>query len=289
MLLFVALVSTSFSVGVRISPFLDPVALTFVRFVLAAIVFAGVCIVKGVKLRWPTMQNAFRYAWLALLLVLYFTTMFEALRLASAFSVGVVFTFAPLFTAVVSRLFLKQELTVAQWIALLMAGLGSLWVVSGAQWHQLLSMEFGPGERVFIVGTVAYASYAPSVRLLHRGETLLSLTFWTTVFGACMLAVVGFSALRDTAWSGLDGGVWLGIAHLVVACTVITFYLIQYASLHLPSAKVMAYVYLTPVCVAVYEALLGAAWPEMPVWAGVALILASMFALQVLLRDPMTE
>lgn len=289
MLLFVALVSSSFSVGMRISPFLDPIALTFVRFVLAATVFAGVCVLGGVKLKWPIGRKLLRYTWLAFLLVIYFTTMFEALRRSSAFSIGVVFTFAPLFTAVVSRVLLKQRLSGAQWIALLLAGFGSLWVVSGAQLHQLLALNFGPGERIFLVGTVAYASYAPSVRLLHDGETLLSLTFWTTFFGAAMLGIYGYSALQNAAWSSLDAGVWQGIAHLVVACTVITFYLIQFASLHLPSAKVMAYVYLTPVCVAVYEALLGAAWPEASVWAGVALILAAMAALQVLLRDPVTE
>ncbi len=286
MLLFVALVSTSFTVGVRISPALDPVALTFVRFFFAAFVFAGICVVGKVTIRWPRLQDLIRYAWLAFLLVLYFTTMFEALRLASAFSVGVVFTFAPLFTAIVSRVFLGQRLSVAQWSALVVAGLGSLWVVSGANWQQLLQLNFGPGEQIFLIGTAAYASYAPSVRYLHQGESLLSLTFWTTILGAVMLGVYGYSALSSAAWTTLGAPVWLGIAHLVVACTVITFYLIQYASLHLPSAKVMAYVYLTPVCVALYEALLGNGWPEMPVWFGVLLIVIAMLTLQLFLREP---
>lgn len=285
MLLFVALVSTSFTVGARISPLLDPVALTFVRFALAAMVFAVICILGRAKLRLPNFRDGLRYGWLALLLVVYFTTMFEALRLSSAFSVGIVFTFAPLFTAVVSLVVLQQRLSIAQWLALLLAGLGSLWVVSGANWQQLMSISFGPGEQIFIFGTLAYASYAPSVRLLNNGENLLSLTLWTTIFGALMLVVYGFKTIQAVQWSELEFNVWLGIIHLVVACTVVTFYLIQYASLRLPSAKVMAYVYLTPVCVAVYEAMLGAEWPVASVWAGVVLVLVAMLMLQLVLRD----
>lgn len=280
MILFVVLVSTSFSVGSRITHALDPLALTFVRFVMACVVFALICVVAKVKLRFPTWGDSLRYAWLAFLLVLFFTTMFEGLRRSSAFSIGVVFTLAPLFTAAISWLVLKQRLAFGQWISLLLAGLGSLWVVSGADIQQLHLLDFGDGERVFFWGTLAYASYAPSVRLLNRGESLVFLTFWTTLYAAIMLGVYSLPVLLSVSWASVAYPVWLGIAHLVIACTAVTFYLIQYASLKLPSAKVMAYVYVSPICVSVYEALMGGSWPALAVWQGVALMVLAMVYLQ---------
>ena len=61
-----------------------------------------------------------------------------------------------------------------------------------------------------------------------------------------------------------------------------TFVLLQYASLRLPSAKVMAYTYLVPCWVILWELALGHAAPPLNVLAGVVLILV---ALGLLLKD----
>ena len=61
-----------------------------------------------------------------------------------------------------------------------------------------------------------------------------------------------------------------------------TFVLLQFATLHLPSAKVMAYTYLTPSWVILWEMALGHGAPVAWVLGGVAL---TVVALLVLLRD----
>ena len=58
--------------------------------------------------------------------------------------------------------------------------------------------------------------------------------------------------------------------------------LLQYATLHLPSAKVMAYTYLTPSWVIALEFALGNGLPTPWVLGGVAL---TVLALLMLLRD----
>ncbi|HKK87194.1 MAG TPA: EamA family transporter, partial [Roseovarius sp.] len=61
-----------------------------------------------------------------------------------------------------------------------------------------------------------------------------------------------------------------------------TFVLLQYASLRLPSAKVMAYIYLTPVWVIVWMAALGEGLPPLKLLPGVGVVLV---ALALLLKD----
>jgi drug/metabolite transporter (DMT)-like permease len=76
--------------------------------------------------------------------------------------------------------------------------------------------------------------------------------------------------------------VWITIGYTSVFATAITFVLLQYASLRLPSAKVMAYTYLTPSWVILWQVAFGHALPPVWVLAGVAL---TVVALWMLLKD----
>jgi len=64
-----------------------------------------------------------------------------------------------------------------------------------------------------------------------------------------------------------------------VFTTAGTFFLLQYAAMRLPAGKVMAYGYLTPGLIALYEGLAGRGWPAAPVWLGMAAILAALAVL----------
>ena len=64
--------------------------------------------------------------------------------------------------------------------------------------------------------------------------------------------------------------------------TALTFVLLQFASLHLPSAKVMAYTYLTPTWVIGWQAALGHGLPSELVLVGIGLTAVALF---LLLKD----
>ncbi|MGL6210802.1 MAG: EamA family transporter, partial [Paracoccaceae bacterium] len=66
------------------------------------------------------------------------------------------------------------------------------------------------------------------------------------------------------------------------AASAATFVLLQYATLRLPAAKVMAYTYLVPAWVILWEIALHSATPPALVLVGVAL---TAFALWLLLKD----
>jgi drug/metabolite transporter (DMT)-like permease len=85
-----------------------------------------------------------------------------------------------------------------------------------------------------------------------------------------------------TDWAALPGIAWAAVVYLGVFATAMTFFLVQYATLRLPSAKVMAYGYLVPSFVILWEGFLGHGWVAPPVWLGVV---ATVAALLILLRD----
>jgi len=109
-LLFTALIATSFTVGGLITHELAPEALNFLRFLLVAAIFTGlVAATEGVKRPGPA--DLARYFTIALLLVVFFVTMFEALRLTDPVSLGAIFTLVPLISALIGWLLLGQKIS----------------------------------------------------------------------------------------------------------------------------------------------------------------------------------
>ncbi len=166
--------------------------------------------------------------------------------------------------------------------ALVVGALGALWVIFRADLDALLNWQVGRGEVIFFWGCVAHALYAPLVRRFNRGEAPVVFTFGMMVAGCGMLMIAGWGPLRATDWSALPGIVWVTLIYVAVFASAVTFVLLQYATLSLPSAKVMAYTYLTPSWVILWEIVFGRTAPPLSVLGGVAL---SVLALALLLKD----
>ena len=277
MLLFSALVAGSFSLGGMVANEIAPLALNAVRFVLA-----GVAVGMVAMLTTGIPRSAFAAPWRYLLLgglfVIYFVLMFEGLKTSAPVRSAAVFTLVPAMSGVFAWFLLRQRTTPRMVLALVIGGAGALWVIFGA----LLAFDVGRGEVIFFFGCIAHGLYTPLVRKLNRGESAVVFSFGVLVAGALWLAVVGAGDIRATDWGALRPMVWITILYVSLGASAITFVLVQYAALRLPSAKVMAYTYLVPSWVIAWEAALGNPLPPLLVSAGVGL---TVLALLLLLRD----
>lgn len=281
MLAFSALVAGSFSLGSMAAPHIAPDALNAVRFVIAAVLMAGLVYSTGGVNR-SALRAPWRYLVLAVLLVAYFVLMFEGLKTGAPVSMAAVFTLTPLMAAGFGWLVMRQVLTGRMAIALTVGGIGALWVIFRADLTAFLAFGVGRGEMVYFLGCVAHAAYAPLVPRLNRDERPAVFTLGVLVTGSVLLLMFGYPSLVATVWSDLPPVVWVTIAYTAVFASALTFLLLQYASLHLPSAKVMAYTYLTPSWVILWEMALGRPLPPMLILVGVGMTMA---ALALLLKD----
>ncbi len=280
MLLFAALVGGSFSLGALAANEIAPLAFNALRFWIAAVILGAAVLWRGGT------RGAFaapwRYVVLGVIYAIYFWLMLEGLRTAHPVSASAVFTLTPLMAAVFGLMILGQRLTGWTLAALALGAAGALWVIFDADWASLVAFDIGRGEAVFFVGCVAHALYAPLVRLLNRGEPALVFTLGVLVVGAVALTALGWADIRSTDWGGLPAVVWVALIYMAVFTTAVTFVLMQVAALRLPSSKVMAYTYLMPGSVILWEVGLGSALPAPVVLVGVALTAG---ALVMLLRD----
>lgn len=281
MLAFSALVAGSFSLGALAAPLIAPEALTLARFALAAaLVGAAASLTGGVGRAAATAP--WRYLVLGALLSCYFVLMFIGLQTAAAVPTAAVFTLTPIMAAGFGWLILGQITSARMALALALGGIGALWVIFRGDLAALIRLEIGRGEVIYFLGCVAHAIYAPMVRRLNRGESATVFTFGTLLAGFLCLLLWGGPAALATDWLALPAIVWICLIYVAVAASAMTFVLIQYAALRLPSAKVMAYTYLVPTWVILWELALGHGHPPATVAVGVALTALALF---LLLKD----
>lgn len=278
MLLFSILVAGSFSLGALASPFIAPELVTVFRFAIAAVLLGILCAIRGdFKTVW--FVAIWRYILLGGVFATYFVLMFAGLKTATPVSAAAVFTLTPILTAFASYILLRQITTKRIAGGLLIGALGALWVIFRADWVAFRIFEVGKGEIIYFWGCIAHAVYIPLVRLLNRGESAVLFSFGTTLGGTLVLLAWSWSAIWTTDYAALPNIVWLTILYVSIFATAVTFVLGQFASLRLPGAKVMAYTYLIPSWVILWEIALGHGAPRGLILGGVLLTIVALVVL----------
>lgn len=279
MLLGTGLVATSFPVGAAITNGMDALVLTFLRFALAAALFAPFVWLRH-GLGRPGWRDLLRYGFLSAFLVGFFWAMFVALRHTSTLNTATLFALTPAITAVAGMVLLKDRLNTPTRIALPLGVVGVVWVVFRGDIIALLSLEFGFGDGIFLAGTVSLGLYTVLVKHLHRGEPMARMTFWTLATGALWLFGLSAPALTSVDWPSVPVTVFAGIAYLAVFTTLVTFFIFQWSATVIGPTRVMSYTYLNPALVLAIGYAAGEGVPPAAVIPGILLILAATFVLQ---------
>ena len=278
MLSFSLLVAGSFSLGGMAAPLIEPTAMMAARFLVASVTVGVIIAIRGDYKR-EYLNAPWRYFAMGAMFALYFVLMFEGLKTAPPVSTSAVFTLTPIMSAGFGYLLLRQITTPRMAVALALAAVGALWVIFRGDINALLSLDIGRGELLFFIGCISHALYTPFVRWSNRGEPALFYTFGVLVAGFIILTVYGAPSILRTDWLHLPGIVWITLLYISIFASATTFFLLQYSSMRLPSAKVMAYTYLVPTWVILWEAMLGHGMASAYQISGVALTIVALLML----------
>jgi drug/metabolite transporter (DMT)-like permease len=279
MLIAAFLVSTSFIVGKAITPFMDPAFLTLMRFLLATVLFAPYVIFKFGPI-FPGFTALFRYSLISIALVGFFWLMFLALRSTNPLNTGAIFTTVPGLAGLYSWFLLREKLGYSRILALLLAMTGALWVIFEGDLQQALTLQFNHGDLLFFAGCLSMALYMPLVKLMHRGEPMAVMTFWIMATGCFwLLLLVSFHPPATTSLPP-PAKLWLGIIYLAFFTTIITFFITQWATLHLGPTRVMAYSYLYPPLIVLIEWFLHHDIPSGKTLIGILIIAPALIIVQ---------
>ena len=285
MLAFSGLVAGSFALGVRVANDISPAAFTLLRFVVAVSVL-GTFVLTRVPIPKSVFAAPWRYFILGACISIYFVLMFEGLKFASSLSLAAMFTFAPLLSGLFGFVLMRQRMTIWIFLGLIIGAYGALFVIFNGNLARFIALDFGIGEIIFFIGVIFHALYTPLARKLNRGEKPIIFVLMTTFGALVLVSIYGFSDLLRTDLLALSPMIWKTIFYTAILASVITFFLIQFATLVLPSSKVMAYTYLVPAWALVWELSLGTNNFSQSIIYG---IIITVVALLVLLWAPEGE
>ena len=279
MVLTIVLAATSFPVGAAITNGLPPSIMMFVRFSLAALLFAPYVFIKN-GLTLPPVKNILYYSILSVPLVIFFWCMFESLRYTSVLNTGALYTLVPAITAVYALFINHEVISRFRILGLLLGTAGALWIVFRGDYHALIHLELNYGDVVFMIGCLFMGLYNPLVKKLHGGEPMEIMTFWVLLLGACWLLILSGSNVLNVNWYSIENTVYAGILYLALFCTLITFFLLQLCVVQIGPTKVAAYGFLTPLLIISISLMLGLDEFEMVILPGVFLVIISMYIIQ---------
>lgn len=279
MLISILLAATSFPIGAAITNNLPPAVMMFMRFLLAALMFAPYLMLKN-TLYFPTPKRMLGYVVLSIPLAVFFWCMFEALRYTSAINAGALYTLVPAITAIYA-LFINKEIThTFRSAGLLIGTLGALWIVFRGDYAALINLNLNYGDFIFIVGCFFLGVYSPLIKNIYRGEPMEVMTFWVLMSGAGWLLLASSSQLSGIEWSNVSYEVYAGILYLALFTTLITFFLLQICVVRIGATKVAAYGFLTPIFVIIISITLGTDHLEMALLPGIVMVILAMFIIQ---------
>ena len=271
MLAFSIFVSGSFTFGSLIANEINPQLLTFYRFLLATIIL-GVILYFNKSIYSHHLNNIWRYFVLGAIYSIYFVFMFVALRYTTTVSTAAIFTLLPLFAALLDRLFLRKSSPVLIWVALILSGMGALWIIFEGSINELFQFRFEEGEAIFLVGTIFYASYAIIQPKLFKGENIYVTTLGVLAAGSIILAISLILQQSSFIVDKITFEVLWVIFYLAIFASIGSISCLNYASPRLSAPVVSAYTLLVPFWVILNDFVFFKIAPNMNMIVGVMLI-----------------
>jgi drug/metabolite transporter (DMT)-like permease len=280
MIIVTLIIASSFPVIHSIAGIMDSVLLTCFRFIISIFVLLPYVTIRYKKeflLSWRSLP---RYAILSAPLVLFFISMFEALRTTTPVKTSAIFTLGPGISSWLGYAITGERLTKKHTLALLGGMVGTLWVVFSMDLSQILEFKLVVGDYIIFAGTICFALYTVLVKRLFQHETMAVMTLWTLVTGTGWLLFIGWRDFTSIHWSDLEPKVVYSVIYLALFSTMITFVLTQKAVTIIGPVQTMSYTYLNPVLVLIISSLIDRTqihWKFLP---GMTLTILSMIALQ---------
>lgn len=249
-LLATFLIGGSFIVSGKLSGVIDPISLTLYRFVLAAFCLAPLILLTK-KYRIKIFSSFSRAMIISFFYSAYFIGLFKALEFTTPLHTGTLYTLVPLFTALGAVFVFHQKINVLQFIIYILGIIGTCIVIFDGHWDLLMNFSLNLGDSIFLLAVLSMVLYAISTKYFYRkNDEVLTLTFMTLVGGIIWMSLALTFFHIPLEWGKITGISWLYMFYLSIFATLITVYLYQKATIILGPKKMMAYVYVNPLSIA---------------------------------------
>lgn len=271
-------VATSFPIGQRIAPFLDPVLTVLLRFLISILVMLPILFFTS-KITMPSAQRLLQFSMVGVTQAGFFILMFLALKQTSSLNTSVIYTLLPSLAALTGFYLLKEKPRPLHFLLLPIGILATVWVIFEGSVDKLIQLNLNQGDFIFGVGLLLLALYATLLKKFHSSESPFNMVFWSMLCAVFPMALYASFTAASVNLEGIPADVYLWIVYLAVM-TVFTNFVWAFGGPRLGPMKTLAYSYLIPSFVLFINWIVINRLPPMIVLPGVLVGFFIMFFLQ---------
>ncbi len=280
MLLWAALVASSFPVAAAFTPELSATLLVAIRFILAG---AILWLIRPLPMRQSLIAWS-SYALLGLLLGGNFIIMFVALRHSAPLNLAAIYISLPFFAYSISMLLRMERFSWQRAGLLALVACAALIILSRADLRSIGSIEWGFGETLYLGGCMLAAGYNTLSRYTTDRQWIAADPYATTclslIAGGALLAIPDLltgdleAFAANFSWPDL----W-ALLYLTLFTSLLSFWILQICALKLAPSMLSAYSYQAPMLYLLAELILNlTAWRNLYLLA-IGLLLFGFFLL----------
>lgn len=201
----------------------------------------------------------------------------SGLNLTAAGEGSLVFSTAPIFTALIAAAIGQEALSGGNWAGIIAAMAGTALVILGGSGAAHVPETRIAGDLLMLASAVGYAIFMVLAKPLGERYGALKVVTFGYLFGLPVVAPFGWQAMVVADWGALGPLGWMALAWLVLLAGVFGFVAWYWRIAHTSSSLVAVYQYLVPVVAMATAALLLAERPAVLQLAGAALVLGGLY------------
>ena len=230
---------------------LSPTILAASRFSIASLFFL-VPLIRAIVQRQISGRDCLRMAGLGQIgFSLYFWLQYTGVQKTNAsISSILVVGLIPLVTAFLAQCIGAEKLRLTNVVALLFGFLGVAIIVLQTQITLSLASGFLFGALCLVSNAFAFAIYSNLSKRWMEGISPLVMTGGTMASGAIGLVLLSLTDPATNRWGEvmkLDGAQWAALLFLAVVCSVIAYFVYNFALTKIAASRAAVYIYFEPV------------------------------------------
>ncbi len=179
-------------------------------------------------------------------------TIVFGLKYTSVFHTGFIVGMAPLMTLLISVGLKQERLNLPKLAGILIAFAGLVLLLSLRTSADHLPKTFLLGDALVFLNILMWSFYLILSRpLLHKYPAFTVTSYGFVLSGLVTLPFM-LLTLKRAPWAALSQEGWLWMGFVVIFCTIVTYFLNYYALARLVASTVAVYVFLQPICTALF-------------------------------------
>jgi drug/metabolite transporter (DMT)-like permease len=256
-LLLVSLIyGATFSLAKVVMPaFIGAYGFILIRVSVAAVVFWLVWLLV-IRQKIRPLSDLYRFAICAIFGVA--TNMllfFKGLSLTTPINASVIMLTTPVLVVLISVLWKVEAFTKRIGVGIATAMIGAFLLIGG--WNMQFSGQGALGDFLVFLNATSLAIYFVYVKRLLKRYHPITITTFAFSFGWFMVLPFGWNEVSVVEWIELTHFAWFSLAFVVLATTVLAYFLNAWAMSKTTPSVVGSYIYLQPVFATVIAISLG--------------------------------